>query len=239
VNTSDEVLRQRQYYAATSRQYDSMHGNRWDEHDFALSFLVAACDYLEARSVLDIGSGTGRAIRAFKERRPDIRIVGIEPVAELRERGYEQGIQRHELVDGDAMQLMYKDREFDVVCEFGVLHHVREPAKAVAEMLRVAKQAIFISDSNNFGQGSRVSRTIKQILNACGLWRVADLVKTKGRGYTMSEGDGLAYSYSVFNNYKQIRKQCRQIHLMNTKDGSFNLYRTADHVALLGLKKAG
>jgi ubiquinone/menaquinone biosynthesis C-methylase UbiE len=239
VNVSDEVRRQRQYYAATSQQYDAMHGNRWDEHDFALSFLVAACDYLEARSVLDIGSGTGRAIRAFKERRPGIRIVGVEPVAELRERGYEQGIQRHELVDGDAMQLIYKEGEFDMVCEFGVLHHVLEPAKAVAEMLRVAKHAIFISDSNNFGQGSGVVRAVKQILNACGLWRVADLIKTKGKGYTVSEGDGLAYSYSVFNNYNQIRKQCERIHLMNTKDGSFNLYRTAEHIALLGVKKVG
>ncbi len=70
-----------------------------------------------------------------------------------------------------------------------------------------------------------------------GLWRVVDFIKTKGKGYTISEGDGLAYSYFVFNNYKQISGYCKPIHLLNTKDGGMNLYRTASHVALLGIKK--
>jgi hypothetical protein len=104
-------------------------------------------------------------------------------------------------------------------------------------MLSVAKKAIFISDSNNFGQGSLLSRIVKQLINAIGLWKVADLIKTKGKGYTFSQGDGLAYSYSVFNNYDQIKKQCSRIHLLNTKDGSWNFYRTASHVACLGIKK--
>ena len=63
------------------------------------------------------------------------------------------------------------------------------------------------------------------------------IVKTKGKGYTISEGDGLAYSYSVFNSYKQIKAKCRSIHLLNTQDGLINPYRTASHVALLGIKK--
>lgn len=103
-------------------------------------------------------------------------------------------------------------------------------------MLRVARKAIFISDSNNFGQGSFISRSIKQLINSVGLWRVADLIKTKGKGYTISEEDGLAYSYSVFDDYKQIEAGCRSIHLLNTKDGQINPYRTAGHVALLGIK---
>ena len=103
-------------------------------------------------------------------------------------------------------------------------------------MLRVSKKAIFISDSNNFGQGSTVARTIKQVINLVGLWKLVDVIKTKGKGYWISEGDGLAYSYSVFSNYKQIRKQCRSVHLLNTRDGSIDPYKTASHVALLGIK---
>jgi len=76
------------------------------------------------------------------------------------------------------------------------LHHIRKPALAVAEMLRVATKAIFLSDSNNFGHGSPLGRSIKQTIDLLGLWPLADWIKTKGKGYTISEGDGLAYSYS-------------------------------------------
>ncbi len=32
------------------------------------------------------------------------------------------------------------------------------------------------------------------------------LLQTRGRGYTISEGDGLAYSYSVYFSYDYLRK---------------------------------
>lgn len=108
--------------------------------------------------------------------------------------GYNNGIGKEELIDGDALSLQFGDGHFDLVCEFGVLHHIKTPARAVAEMLRVSKKAIFISDSNNFGQGAYIGRSFKQALNLFGLWPIVDLIKTKGRGYTISEGDGLAYS---------------------------------------------
>lgn len=235
--SSREVQIQKQYYAETAHHYNEMHVNEKDEHFFALSFMVSTFEQLEIRSILDIGSGTGRAIRYVQQKCPDIRMMGIEPVNKLREIGYSQGISEEQLADGDANDLQFTDKEFDLVCEFGMLHHVRTPKKVISEMLRVGNKAIFISDVNNFGQGSLLSRTVKQIINAFGIWKLADLIKTKGKGYTISEGDGLGYSYSVFNNYKQIRSQCERIHFLNTNDGSFNLYRSASHVALLAIKK--
>jgi hypothetical protein len=104
-------------------------------------------------------------------------------------------------------------------------------------MLRVAKKAVFISDANNFGQGRLLARTLKQAINALGLWGLADLVKTGGKGYLCSEGDGLAYSYSVFSDYRQIKAACTRVHLLDTAGGGSNLYRSAAHVALLGIKK--
>ena len=230
---------QRRYYAETASRYEAMHVNERDEHSFALGLLVASVDFLQVRSILDVGSGTGRAIRHLKKHRPDLRVVGIEPVKELREVGYSLGTAEADLVDGDANHLEFGAGEFDLVCEFAALHHMRRPELAVAEMLRVARKAIFISDANNFGQGSRAVRSIKQIINFFGLWKMANLAKTKGKGYLTSEGDGVAYSYSVFNNYKQIQASCSSIHLLNTVDGHLNLYRTATHVALLGVKKQG
>jgi SAM-dependent methyltransferase len=236
-NVIDEIDKQRRYYAETASQYDTMHLNEKDEHFFALSFLVASLDYLQVGSILDVGSGTGRAIRYIKDHRPDLHVLGIEPVKELREVGYLRGLSDKDLIDGDATKLPFGASEFDLVCEFGVLHHVKRPEIAVSEMLRVAGKAIFISDSNNFGQGSGAGRLLKQMINLLGMWELADFIKTRGKGYTVSEGDGLAYSYSVFNNYDQIKAQCKSIHIFNTKDGDINPYRTASHVALLGIKK--
>lgn len=228
---------QKKYYAKTANQYDSMHLDKNDEHFFALSFLISAIDYLGIRSVLDVGSGTGRAVQYIKNLRPELHVVGVEPVVELREIGYSKGLSKNELIDGDATNLGFNNNEFDLVCEFGILHHIKNPDVAVSEMLRVSRKAIFISDSNNFGQGSAMARSIKQIINLFGLWKIVDLIKTRGKGYTISEGDGLGYSYSVFNNYNLIRNQCKSIHLLNTKDGFIDPYKTASHVALLGINK--
>jgi hypothetical protein len=134
------------------------------------------------------------------------------------------------------MRLGFGDGSFDLVCEFGALHHIPRPAVAVSEMIRVAEKAIFISDANNFGQGGRLFRLLKQVINSMGLWPLADRIKTRGKGYTLTKGDGLAYSYSVFNDYKQIAAKCRSVHMLNTANSGPNLYRAASHVALLGLK---
>jgi ubiquinone/menaquinone biosynthesis C-methylase UbiE len=232
----DEIAIQRGYYAATAHKYDEMHLGEYDEHGFALAYMLAATEHLGIRSILDVGSGTGRVVIRVKEKLPTVRVVGVEPSAELREIGYRKGLSSAELVAGDAMALGFDDGSFDLVCEFAALHHIPRPAVAVSEMLRVARKAIFISDDNNFGQGGRLSRLLKQAINSCGLWPLADRIKTKGKGYSISEGDGLAYSYSVFNNHRQIAAACRSVHMLNTANAGPNLYRTASHVALLGIK---
>jgi len=232
----NEIRIQRAYYADTALRYDEMHVHENDEHSFALRFMTSVLDYLEIKSILDIGCGTGRGLLKIRKEMPHITVVGVEPSAELRAVGHSNGLLDTQLIDGDAMDLAFSDGSFDLVCEFGALHHIPVPSKAVSEMLRVSRKAIFISDCNNFGQGTRLPRLLKQVINAAGLWPLADLIKTKGKRYTLSEGDGLAYSYSVFNNYRQIKKSCESVHLLNTIDAGPNLYRTSTHVALLGIK---
>jgi len=234
--TQNAIKIQRAYYADTAHRYDSMHLNRNDEHSFALRFMISVLERLGIQSILDVGCGTGRGLLTIKRTAPGITVVGVEPSADLRQVAYANGITETELVDGDAMNLAYPDGSFDLVCEFGALHHIPAPAKAVAEMLRVSRKAIFISDSNNFGQGSWLARLFKQVVNAAGLWPMANIIKTRGKGYAISEGDGLFYSYSVFNDYKQIRQACESVHLLNTSDAGANLYRSSSCVALLGIK---
>jgi SAM-dependent methyltransferase len=229
---------QKEYYAKTAQDYDGMHvsGFADTEHNFALAFLSSMIDYFGIKSVLDVGAGTGRAIAFLQGKHPELIIKGIEPVKELREVGYSKGISDTILISGDGNKLDFIDASFDLVCAFGVLHHVPTPGMFIGEMTRVAKKAIFISDGNNFGQGNTVSRFIKQTINFFGLWKTYDLLRTRGKGYQISEGDGLFYSYSIFNNYKQIEKNFKTVHLLNSNGGKFNFYRTASHLALLALK---
>tara|TARA_B110000208_G_C11616945_1_gene375738 strand:- start:63 stop:779 length:717 start_codon:yes stop_codon:yes gene_type:complete len=228
---------QEEYYKKTADSYNNSHcGNNDSEHNLALHQLFGLIDFLEVKSILDVGSGTGRVISFFKNKNSAIKVIGIEPVKELRKVGYEQGISENDLIDGSGLGINFPDNSFDLVCEFGVLHHVKDNKKMVDEMLRVSKKAIFISDTNNFGSGSFVSRSLKQILNFLRLWNLFSFIRTKGKMYMISEGDGLFYSYSVFNNYSQIKKKCKSIHIFNTKDGSVNLYKTASHISLLGIK---
>jgi ubiquinone/menaquinone biosynthesis C-methylase UbiE len=200
--------------------------------------MAPMIEFFDIGSVLDIGSGTGFALLKLKEKMPHVRVVGVEPSPAQRVVGYRKGLSETELVDGDAMRLAFEHGPFDLVCEFGALHHISRPELAISEMLRVASKAIFISDSNNFDQGGKFSRFTKQAINTMGLWPVVNLIKTKGKGYTLSAADGLSYSYSVFTNYRQISKRCKELYLLNTANGGPNLYRTSAHVALLGIVHA-
>jgi ubiquinone/menaquinone biosynthesis C-methylase UbiE len=233
----NEIEIQREYYARTASHYDEMHLRPKSGHFFALSFLIGVVDYLEVETLLDVGSGTGRAIAYIQQKKPDIRVVGIEPVKELREIGYQKGLSKSELIDGDATAMVFGDKEFDLVCEFGVLHHIKDSYTAVSEMLRVARRAIFVSDSNNWGHGSGARRTIRQMLKAVGLWRLVYLLRTGGRGYSITEGDGLSYSYSIFDDYKLIKRHCSSVHILNTSGDGRNSYRRASHGVLLGIKR--
>ncbi|MBN9615649.1 MAG: methyltransferase type 11 [Acidobacteriales bacterium 59-55] len=233
---ADAVSIQRDYYRRTASHYDSAHTDSVSEHDFSLAFMLSMINFLDIDSVLDIGSGTGRAILQTKAAYPEMKITAIEPSLELRMIGHAKGLSEDELIDGDAQRLAFADGEFDLVCEFGALHHIPDPHQAIDEMLRVARKAIFISDCNNFGQGGLASRTTKQVLRSLHLWKAADFVKTRGKGYTISEGDGLAYSYSVFSDYSKISRHCKSVHLLNTKPSGMNLYRSSMHIALLGIK---
>ncbi|MGB6089417.1 MAG: methyltransferase domain-containing protein [Candidatus Binataceae bacterium] len=228
----NETELQRAYYSKTASAYDESHLDEGDAHFFALWWLSAIIEYTGAKSVLDVGSGTGRVLRFLAGRHPKLRLLGIEPVAELRDRAYQQGVPRDHLVAGDALGLADATDSFDIVCEFGALHHIRDHKQAAGEMARVASLGVFLSDANNFGQGSFSSRCLKQMLHAVGLWPIAKLIKSRGKGYEYSEGDGVYYSYSIFGSLPVVRVKFPIIHQLNTSPAGANLYRTASTVAV-------
>jgi ubiquinone/menaquinone biosynthesis C-methylase UbiE len=231
---TEEVQIQRERYARIAEEYEEIHKDH--EHVVAFALLDGMLGYLQAKSVLDVGAGTGRTLRALSSRHPELRLMGVEPVAELRAVGHRNGVPAASLIDGNGYSLPFQDGEFDVVCEFGVLHHVREPERMVAEMLRVARLAIFVSDMNNFGGGRPLVRYVKRLLRSVGLWRAVNYIKTGGKGYSITRGDGLFYSYSVFESLPLVRDRCRAVHMMNTLPAGNDFYKSAEHVAILGIK---
>jgi len=140
-----------------------------------------------------------------------------------------------ELLDGDVYDLNFENSSFDLVCAFGVFHHLKDPVAALEEMKRVSRYAIYISDTNNFGQGNRLSRFFKQALYTLNIWKFMVFVKTKGKMYSISEGDGLAYSFSLFSLFKHLKSNY-SVFTLSTVPGGRNIYRTASHLAIFAKK---
>jgi ubiquinone/menaquinone biosynthesis C-methylase UbiE len=229
---------QHDYYEETAERYDASHSER--EHVVALHVVAAFIELNGIKSVLDVGAGTGRAMRFLKQRFPSLVVMGIEPVEALRRRGHAHGIPENDLIDGDGASLPFADGSFDLVCEFAVLHHVRHPANVVGEMNRVASRMMVISDCNFMGQGHAWLRAIKLGIWSVGLWPLADWFKTRGKRYTYSEDDGVAYSYSVYESLRQIRAVWADVQIYPTSPDAGRYAGPifgAGHVVLVAQKR--
>ncbi len=196
--------RQRAYYTATAAHYDSAHLSSHGEHDHALELIAGLLRPLGARRIVDIGAGTGRGVLRLQELLPDCEVFGIEPVEALVAAGREKGLDESALRVGDGLALPLDTGSVDVAIATGVLHHVPTPALVLREMMRVSSMAVFVSDSNRFGQGRFPARIAKLGLYSLGLWKAFDFVRTRGRGYMESAGDGIFYSYSVFDDLPEL-----------------------------------
>ena len=200
--------RQQDYYTETALVDESMHVQPGDAHFVALEYVTALLHVVRAQSVLDVGSGTGRAVRFLGQRCPEVQVQGVEPVDELRKQAHALGTALH---DASGEHLPFDDGSFDIVMSFGLLHHVPDPVPIVAEMMRVARFGIMISDANRFGQGSAAVGTLKLGIHSIGLWPLFERLRTRGRGYMESDGDGVFYSYSIFDTMPQLQAWANRV----------------------------
>jgi ubiquinone/menaquinone biosynthesis C-methylase UbiE len=201
------VLIQREYYLQTAAQYDAMHMDEGMGNHKNLEFVRAMLQMTESQTLLDVGAGTGRVLRYFRETMPDLHTLGVEPVPALIEQAeVMNGIPAGTIVQGVGESLPFNDTSFDVVCSFGILHHVRRPEAIIREMTRVARKAVIIMDGNRFGQGMWSARLLKLALYKAGLWGALNYLKTGGKGYSITDGDGLAYSYSAYDSFDYLAR---------------------------------
>ena len=211
---------QHQFYTATAERYDEvMVGEEGDPHDVALQFISGLIDGYGYRSVLDVGSGTGRGVKHFLARHPGLEVRGVEPVRAMIDRAEGTGVPEGLILEASGGALPFEDDSFDIVCELGILHHVANPDEIVREMTRVARRGVFLSDANRFAGGGRLHRAAKYVLYRLGLWFLVYRLANRGRAYHYSggpEGDGVVYSYSVYDSLPVLNEWADRTFMLPT-----------------------
>jgi ubiquinone/menaquinone biosynthesis C-methylase UbiE len=216
----EAVATQRRYYSETAAKYEQMHAHEGDSDAFNRRFIEAILHMLDARSVLDVGTATGYRIHDFRSALPDAFVCGIEPVDALLGVALRNDVHTSgRLIRGTGVALPFADASFDVVCEFAILHHVQRPDVVVREMLRVAKKAVVISDCNRFGQGNAIARLAKLAMYKTRTWGLYDWLRTKGKGYRVTDGDGVSYSYSVYDSFDLLAEWADRLILVPSEGG--------------------
>ena len=93
--------------------------------------------------VLDVGCGDGLIDRLIGDERPDLEIVGIDPI-----------VRRHTHIPVsafDGTRIPFADDSFDVVMFVDVLHHADRPEALLREARRVARRAVVLKDHTRDG----------------------------------------------------------------------------------------
>jgi ubiquinone/menaquinone biosynthesis C-methylase UbiE len=231
------------YYNATAAEYDSMHGEEQNyEHTRALELLVPKY-FSDAKSVLDIGTGTGRALQWLKsyyeENDTNVELAGIEPSRELAKIAGDN-LPDANIVIGSGDSVPFSDNSFDLVTITGVLHHVEHPKSVLAEMFRVSRFGVLVSDHNNFSFGSTIARKIRLGLFSADLLGAFSYVKQGFNKQGYSNGDGWWYPYSVLNDLDVISDLSDHFAIVPTRKANSdlgNFMLSHSHLAIACVKK--
>jgi len=93
--------------------------------------------------VLDVGAGDGHVARGLMDARPDVEIVGIDPLV--------RSDTQIPVTGFDGTTIPFTDRSFDAVLFVDVLHHAGDQMALLREARRVAGRAVIIKDHRRDG----------------------------------------------------------------------------------------
>lgn len=96
-------------------------------------------------TILELGAGEGYLTKLIMGKLEYKKYVATEISDEGVKRLKEKDI---EALQMNAEKLDFADDSFDIVCCFDAMHHVYNPRKMAAEMIRVAKKNVFLIEAN-------------------------------------------------------------------------------------------
>jgi SAM-dependent methyltransferase len=116
------------------------------EHKFSTGVRMLGLE-LGGRTVLEVCCGSGMMSEKFA--RAGAAVTGLDFSSAAILRAHERA-RRYEIKAdfrvGDAEHLPFEDRSFDIVAVHDGLHHLDNPARAIREMARVAREGVVILD---------------------------------------------------------------------------------------------
>ena len=123
---------------------------------------------VEGRTILDVGTGTGRA--ALQMARGGARVTGIDASEEMLAVARQRASEEHLAVTftvGDAHQLDFPDKSFDVVISLRVLMHAPAWRACLGELCRVATSLVVVDypSARSFALFQAMAR---RVIHACG-----------------------------------------------------------------------
>jgi ubiquinone/menaquinone biosynthesis C-methylase UbiE len=133
---------------------DPVHAGRFDQLRFSgpIGTLIAESqervilDFLPevaGRTVIDVGTGTGRGALALARRGASV--TGVDASAQMLDVARQRASAAGLVVDfreGDAHKLAFADRSFDAAVSLRVLMHTPDWRRCLAELCRVARERV-------------------------------------------------------------------------------------------------
>lgn len=149
-----------------------------------------AVDRLKLRAdaaILDVGCGTGAALRHAAKRVTDGTLVGVDPVPRMVEIAQERAAGHPgplHFLTGPAEALPVGDAAFDVVLAFDSYDHWTEPERGLAEVRRVLRAGGLFVVVKDGGVGSL--RSFREDVEAAGFAVLSEeSVQAEGVGFLL------------------------------------------------------
>ncbi len=105
--------------------------------------MIKDLDIGSPKSILDIGGGSGTFANMLRKKVPNVPYTILETDLEEIKKGSKKNPEI-KFIKGDVERLRLKSKSYDLVICKDVLHHCKNPKKAVREIKRVGKKHLII-----------------------------------------------------------------------------------------------